>query len=122
AKAPEYWIDGSRAPGPDSKNGFQGPLPANLAGEWQRVGLAKVTVPADLAIATDDWPFLYLRQPMIPDLSLRGAAVMAGLALLLLSWFLPPRTLADGGGWRQEARQVLGYWLGRKRESDGLEG
>jgi hypothetical protein len=53
-----------------------------------------------LRTASDDWPFLYLRNPMIPALSLRGAAIMAGLALLLLYCFRPrgvgPRWVFDG--------------------------
>src|SRR5262249_46269131 len=106
-------------PSPDRANGFHLRPAADGAGEWQRIGLAAVSVPANLALATDDWPFLYLRQPMIPDLSLRGAAVMGGLALLLLAWFLPPRTLTDPSGWHQEGRDVLGYWLCRRPEGAG---
>jgi hypothetical protein len=46
-------------------------------------------MPADLEFPTDDWPFLYLRQRMIPDLSLRGMAVMAGISLFLILLFQP---------------------------------
>jgi hypothetical protein len=42
-----------------------------------------------LRTATDDWPFLYLRKPMIPTLSLRGMVIMGGLGLLLIFLFLP---------------------------------
>ena len=51
---------------------------------------AEVEIPADLRLAEDAWPFLYLRNPMIPGLSLRGLALMALLSLALL-WIL---------GWR----------------------
>ena len=47
--------------------------------------------------ATDDWPFLYLREPMIPTLSLRGMLIMGGLALLLIFLFLPRRDGATRG-------------------------
>lgn len=60
---------------------------------WQRFGLASVAPLKDsLRTATDDWPFLYLREPMIPTLSLRGMFIMGGLALLLIFLFLPRRT------------------------------
>jgi hypothetical protein len=48
-----------------------------------------VSPPDGVRTATDDWPFLYLRRPMVPDLSLRGAAVMSALSLALLAFFLP---------------------------------
>jgi hypothetical protein len=38
-------------------------------------------------MATDDWPFLYLRKPMVPNLGVRGMALIGGLAALLLVLF-----------------------------------
>jgi SAM-dependent methyltransferase len=59
--------------------------------DWKYFGLAKVVPPREpLATATDDWPFLYLRSPLIPwRPTLSGMAVMAVLALLLLYFFAP---------------------------------
>ena len=54
----------------------QRPTLENLR-QWLPIGLASVSEPADLAVASDDWPFLYLRRPMIPYLSLRGAIIKA---------------------------------------------
>ena len=54
------------------------------ADRFVRLGLARVVDPGGVRPATDDWPFLYLREPMIPSLSLRGMAIMGGLALVLL--------------------------------------
>jgi SAM-dependent methyltransferase len=85
---PEYWLPADHAPGPDSPNGFEQPR-AEEGDRWIRFGLAALVYPEKLRTATDDWPFLYLRRPMIPDLSLRGMAIMGGLALLLLFLFLP---------------------------------
>jgi spermidine synthase len=65
---------------------------------WHRFGLAEVAAPSEpLRKATDDWPFLYLRQPMIPGLSLRGMAIMGGLALALLFLFRPGADAAANG-------------------------
>jgi len=41
-----------------------------------------------MRLATDDWPMLYLREPIIPGLSLRGGAIMGAIAVLLLVPFL----------------------------------
>ena len=40
-----------------------------------------------LVRATDDWPFLYVRKPGIPDLTWRGAAIILGLSLALWAAF-----------------------------------
>jgi hypothetical protein len=55
--------------------------------------LARVEQPTDgLDSATDDWPFLYLRRPMIPDLSVRGMILIGVLSLVLLAIFAPRRS------------------------------
>ena len=87
ARQPEYWLRNDEPPAPTSPNGFLvgpdvsplGPPIDNRAGmqefasHWQHFGLATVLpVEGGLRTATDDWPFLYLREPMIPTQSLRG--------------------------------------------------
>jgi spermidine synthase len=103
AGQPDYWLRNDEPPSPKSPNGFQQPrLEATNVGEqttekepakvsnWQHFGLASVMSPeGSLRTATDDWPFLYLRQPMIPTLSLRGMLIMGGLGLLLIFLLLP---------------------------------
>src|SRR2546426_4188704 len=111
-KQPEYLLRRDQQPGPNSPNGFLDPgseervhrqqIPGEERQEklaWQRFGLATVVpVEGDLRSATDDWPFLYLRSPMIPTLSLRGIMIMAGLALLLIFLFRPRRKQDIGVG------------------------
>jgi spermidine synthase len=103
---PDYWLRNDEPPGPTSPNGFgSGPPPSTdskspttaevekVAPVWQHFGLATVMPPADgLRTATDDWPFLYLRKPMIPTQSWRGMVIMGGLGLLLIFLFLPRQT------------------------------
>jgi hypothetical protein len=97
---PEYWLRTDRAIDRTTANGFLTPPPAERsswylmppeqqqATPWQRLRLTRVTLGRDVTgLATDDWPMLYLRTPMIPGLSLRGAAVMGAIALLLLAPF-----------------------------------
>ena len=102
ARQPAYWLRIDQPPGPSTPNGFRiGPEMSPFveptqgndqapASQWQRFGLATVLPPqGELRSATDDWPFLYLREPMIPTLSLRGMLIMGGLGLLLVFLFLP---------------------------------
>jgi SAM-dependent methyltransferase len=48
-------------------------------------------------LSTDDWPFLYLRDPVIPGLSLRGIAIIATLSLAILLAFAPVRRARPDG-------------------------
>jgi len=98
ARQPEYWL---RLRGPfdhRTPNGFtdltQGQKDswnAMTAGErekseWRQFRLTKVNADTgNTRLATDDWPMLYLREPMIPGVSLRGGAIMAVIAALLLA-------------------------------------
>ncbi|MBL8794384.1 MAG: hypothetical protein JNM56_10800, partial [Planctomycetia bacterium] len=96
AQRPNFSLTASAQPSPQSPNGFTTDVkepvvffPARLTGFTESVG-----------VATDDWPFLYLRQPMIPDHTVRGAAIMGGLALALVLLFLragSTSTPATGG-------------------------
>ena len=113
AEQPEYWLRTDRSPNADTNNGFQLPSQAERsawyllppeqqpATPWQRLQLTRLTIGRDATgLATDDWPMLYLRTPMIPGLSLRGAAVMGVIALLLLAPFYRGGVFAgkDGAG------------------------
>lgn len=110
----KYWVESREISDPQMPNGFrQTPSPADLP-NWQAFAPAHVVEPANLTVATDDWPFLYLREPMIPNLSLRGAAVMAVLAMALLSWFVPPRLGVERPTWMQEVRSVIRFWANRQ--------
>jgi hypothetical protein len=86
-----YAVRSDRAPSPaEAVNGFTQSPPPEEAPNWLRFGLTRVAPSVEpLRAASDDWPFLYLRQPMIPDVSMRGMAIMGGLALLVLLPFLP---------------------------------
>jgi SAM-dependent methyltransferase len=83
AKSPAYRLAAGQAPSPATPNGFGPEESTEPADRFVRLGLARVVDPGGVRQATDDWPFLYLREPMIPSLSLRGMAIMGGLALVL---------------------------------------
>ena len=86
-----YVVSASQPTLPDitqTPNGFERGRAADSAKNELPLGLANVVPPPEpLRAATDDWPFLYLRQPMIPDLNLRGMATMGVLSLVLIFWF-----------------------------------
>jgi SAM-dependent methyltransferase len=112
-----YWLRYDRLPQPELglplhgfallNNGFeQEPLTPAAPG-WVRFGPATIVPPAEpQRLATDDWPFLYLRDPMIPDISVRGMATMGGLALLVLLLFRP-RTQSTNRSWGLDAHLFL---------------
>lgn len=64
---------------------------------FQRIVSAQVDASAIDRVPTDDWPFLYLRRPMIPALNLRGMAIVAVLSLALLFLFAPVRRARPSG-------------------------
>ncbi len=97
----EYWLKTTAAPGVGTPSGFELPtsaersawrtLPesARVESGWTQFYPTRVVAPREeLRLATDDWPFLYLREPAIPSLSLRGMAIMGLVALLLIAPFL----------------------------------
>lgn len=95
ARQSDYWLRNDEPPGPTSPNGFQQQAGTDVS-KWDHFGLATVMSPeGSLRTATDDWPFLYLRKPMIPTLSWRGILIMGGLGLLLIALFLPRRKDVD---------------------------
>jgi spermidine synthase len=111
AQRPQYWVRSDRPLNPSTPNGFDlSSAPARTAWAAQAaandtdwIGFAPTTVvqpEAGLRLATDSWPFLYLRRPMIPDLSLRGSAIMGVLGALLVLPFVrrPAGARAPGTG------------------------
>jgi spermidine synthase len=96
-----YLVPSDIAPTPSSPNGFR------LGTETKSIRFlpTKVDTPAALRVATDVWPFLYLRNPMIPDLSRRGMAVI-GIVSLVLLWIFGWRT-GKGAFTSLDARMLL---------------
>jgi SAM-dependent methyltransferase len=78
-----------------------GPAPPDIPGtsrrEFIRFGPAEVDLTGIGPTPTDDWPFLYLREPRIPALNLRGMAIVAILSLVILVAFAPVRQVRPNG-------------------------
>jgi len=96
----DYFVPSGVAPSPALPNGFTTgfttglttPAPPNAV----RFSLAKVEIPDNLRVAQDVWPFLYLKNPMIPDISWRGIAIVGCISFALLWAF----------GWRTSREQL----------------
>jgi hypothetical protein len=101
-----YWVPGDRPPHPTGTPGRFGrqkppplpPPPAEAASlnprmipsDWVPIRIAEVEDLGPLPVATDDWPFLYVREPSIPLVTWRGMAMMVLLSVVLW-WVFRPR-------------------------------
>ncbi|WP_165230228.1 spermidine synthase [Aquisphaera insulae] len=94
-----FWANGvpSRN-GPVNGFGEKPPLAEGAAGDWQKIAESAVNTPDVAPLPADDWPFLYLRRARIPDLNLRGMAIIAILSASLLMAFAPRGSLARFDG------------------------
>ena len=84
AAHPEYRMPKDVQPSVQVPNGFTS---GSNDDSTLRFGLTKVEIPPALKMADDDWPFLYLRSPGIPDLLLRGMLLLSGLSTVLIVVF-----------------------------------
>jgi spermidine synthase len=98
-----YWLPAGEPPSPVTPNGFSDPV-ADNSGRI-RIAPARLISTGGMRPATDDWPFLYLHNPMLPDLSVRGMAIMGGLAALLFAVFR--RSSVGAGRWRLDGRMFF---------------
>jgi spermidine synthase len=102
AKKPLYWIGAESPPSPLSPVGFDLNPPDHEKedlNKWMGFGPGKIVPEGDAKhLPTDDWPFLYLREPMIPVLTLRGLAIMGLMSVLLWFGFRESSSEASGSG------------------------
>jgi spermidine synthase len=90
AKGP-FWLH-ETPPVNEAVNGFAvrpATLPADDAAHWQRIAPSVVETQDTPRFANDDWPFLYLVDRMVPDLSLRSMLIIGLLGLGMVWLFLP---------------------------------
>jgi SAM-dependent methyltransferase len=99
AKRGYFWIN-RQGVLDDRLHGFS-PAPLatgnDTAQQLLKVGPATVNLVNNDVMPTDDWPFLYLRAPLIPALNLRGMAIVAVLSVAILFLFAPVRRLRPNG-------------------------
>jgi spermidine synthase len=65
-------------------------VPAAQRKDWERIAPSTIVHDAGSPrFATDDWPFLYLRHMLIPDLSIRSMIELGILGMVMVYLFLP---------------------------------
>src|SRR5205085_11173980 len=65
---------------------------------WQKIAPANVDTAGINLVPTDNWPFLYLRERIIPcKPNLVGMGMIAGLSLAILLIFAPVRSIRRSG-------------------------
>lgn len=81
---PDYWLAADRRGRVEGAVSGFSPHASSALGV--PIGPARIERPVDRREVTDDWPFLYVREPMIPPLTIRGALGMLAIATVLLAW------------------------------------
>ena len=83
-----------------STNGY-GSDPPTIAGsqqeDWLKIAPVVVETAGISHLPTDNWPFLYLREPMIPTLNIRWMVMVLVLSGLVLYRFAPVRSFRPNG-------------------------
>jgi hypothetical protein len=102
AKHGSFWLNQKPSINKDMTVAAFGPNPPASGPEWQRIAPAKVETewtgtgrdPVSF-LPSDDWPFLYVIEKVIPSLNLRGMFLLGGLSLVMLAVLAPWRTGLD---------------------------
>jgi SAM-dependent methyltransferase len=94
-----YWL--CDQPRINEASGGFGPTPPASPGargaKFNKIGPAAVELTGTERTPSDDWPFLYLHEPSIPTLNLRGIALLGTLSLIVLFIFAPIRKVRPSG-------------------------
>jgi SAM-dependent methyltransferase len=94
-----FWLN-ERSDTNKAVNGFEIEPPA-LAGPapggWHLIAPALVDTRGIGRVPTDDWPFLYLREPAIPWLNVRSIVLLASLSIGILYLFRPVNGVRPNG-------------------------
>ena len=94
-----FWVHAN--PIANAQGSAYRPTPPIVSGtqptEWYKLGPARVQTEGLGPLPTDDFPFLYLRDPVIPGLNLRGMLIVVVLSLAILFAFAPVRTARPNG-------------------------
>ena len=94
-----FWLN--KVPRLNEAVNAYGPVPPTQTDteveDWKRIAPVAVDTAGIDLLPTDDWPSLYLREPAIPALSVRGMVMVAVISLAILLFFAPVRTARLNG-------------------------
>jgi SAM-dependent methyltransferase len=94
-----FWLN-RRSSVSSTINGFSPQPPASTgsaAADWLRLAPATVDASGSRRVPSDDWPFLYLRDPMIPALNVREMILLGAVSLAILLIFSPVKRVRPNG-------------------------
>jgi len=88
-----FWVN-DRPVRNESVNAY-GPRPPEIPdsrlGDWKLIAPAKLEGADAALLPSDDWPFLYLRERLVPALNVRSMILLGGLSMALLLLLAPVR-------------------------------
>ena len=74
-----------------SVDGFDGRSRSSTRGSWEPIAPTRLI--ADQAsssqLTTDDWPFLYVKDRLVPNLTIRSMVMLGGLGIAMVLFFMP---------------------------------
>jgi len=73
------------------------PAPETSPSSWMMFGPAQVRGEGVDLLPSDDWPFLYLKDRVIPTLNLKGMVIIAILSFLIIFGFAPVKQIRPNG-------------------------
>lgn len=95
-----FWLHKAVARNRTGLNGFGPQLPSSADApreDWLRFAPAHVSTEGVVRLSTDDWPFLYLRDALIPWLNIREMILLALASVAILLAFAPAGSLRPNG-------------------------
>jgi SAM-dependent methyltransferase len=98
-----FWLNGLPARNKDVDGFAVQPQAMSAAEQKDWSPIAPTAIVHDTGsprFATDDWPFLYLHDKLMPDLSVRSMIVLGVLGLAMVCLFLPKGRISTGIDWR----------------------
>jgi len=81
-------------------DGFDAALPKSSApGTWEPIAPTRLIADqaSPMQLTTDDWPFLYVKDRLIPDLTIRSMVMLGVLGIAMVALFMPRGSSGSGG-------------------------
>ncbi len=93
-----FWLPRTAKSNATVQNGFGPKPPADAAeGDWLRFAPARLVIEGNVRFSTDDWPFPYLRDRIIPWLNIREMILLAIASVAILLAFSPIKRVRPDG-------------------------
>jgi spermidine synthase len=90
-------------------DGFEGRPESSTRGTWEPIAPTRLIVDqaSSTQPTTDDWPFLYVKDRLVPDLTIRSMVMLGGLGIAMVLLFMPKGNGKASGGLRINVRMFF---------------